>query len=140
MGRILAIDYGRRRCGLAVTDELRLVGSPLETIETSKLLDFIKRYLDRNKVDIIIIGEPTTLKGDPSESARYIEAFIPRLKAILPPGVEILRYDERFTSAIAHQAMIDGGLRKMARRDKALVDRTAATIILNDYLQSIYNK
>lgn len=140
MGRILAIDYGRRRCGLAVTDELRLVGSPLETVETPRLLDFLKAYLAKNKVDIIVIGEPTTLKGEPSESARYIEPFIPRLRAILPEGVEITRYDERFTSAIAHQAMLDGGLKKMARRDKALVDRTAATIILNDYLQSIYNK
>ncbi|MDE6535745.1 MAG: Holliday junction resolvase RuvX [Muribaculaceae bacterium] len=140
MGRILAIDYGRRRCGLAVTDELRLVGSPLETVETSGLLDFIKRYIARNKVDIIIIGEPTTLRGEPSESARYIEGFIPRLRAILPEGMEIARYDERFTSTLAHRAMIDGGLGRMARRDKALVDRTAATIILNDYLQSIYNK
>lgn len=140
MGRILAIDYGRRRCGLAVTDELRLVGSPLETVETSGVIDFIRRYIARNKVDIIIIGEPTTLRGEPSESARYIEGFIPRLRAILPEGMEIARYDERFTSTLAHRAMIDGGLGRMARRDKALVDRTAATIILNDYLQSIYNK
>lgn len=140
MGRILAIDYGRRRCGLAVTDELRLVGSPLETVETSGVIDFIRRYIARNKVDIIIIGEPTTLRGEPSESARYIEGFIPHLRAILPEGMEIARYDERFTSTLAHRAMIDGGLGKMARRDKALVDRTAATIILNDYLQSIYNK
>lgn len=140
MGRILAIDYGRRRCGLAVTDELRLVGSPLETVVTARLLDYLKRYLEKNKVDIIIIGEPTTLKGEPSESARYIEPFIPRLRALLPEGMEIVRYDERFTSTLAHKAMIDGGLKKMARRDKALVDRTAATIILNDYLQSIYNK
>lgn len=140
MGRILAIDYGKRRCGLAVTDELRLVGSPLETVDTPRLLDFLRSYLNRNKVDIIVIGEPTTLRGEPSESARYIEPFIPRLRAILSEQVQITRYDERFTSAIAHQAMLDGGLRKMARRNKALVDRTAATIILNDYLQSIYNK
>ncbi len=123
-----------------MTDELRLIGSPLETVETPRLLDFLKGYLAKNKVDIIVIGEPTTLKGEPSESARYIEPFIPRLRAILPEGVEIARYDERFTSTLAHQAMISGGLGKMARRDKALVDRTAATIILNDYLQSIYNK
>lgn len=140
MGRILAIDYGKRRCGLAVTDELRLVGSPLETVDTPRLLDFLRSYLNRNKVDIIVIGEPTTLRGEPSESARYIEPFIPRLRAILSEQVQITRYDERFTSAIAHQAMLDGGLRKMARRNKALIDRTAATIILNDYLQSIYNK
>lgn len=140
MGRILAIDYGKRRCGLAVTDELRIVGSPLDTVDTSSLLDYMKRYIAKNKVDIIVIGEPTTLKGDPSESSRYIEPFIPKLRAILPDNIEITRYDERFTSALAHKAMLDGGLRKMARRDKALVDRTAATIILNDYLQSIYNK
>lgn len=140
MGRILAIDYGKRRCGLAVTDELRLIGSPLETVDTPRLLEYIKRYLSQNKVDIIIIGEPTTLRGEPSESARYIEPFILKLRQILPENIEILRYDERFTSAIAHQAMLAGGLGKMARRDKALVDRTAATIILNDYLQSIYNK
>lgn len=140
MGRILAIDYGKRRCGLAVTDELRLVGSPLATVDTPRLLDYLKQYLSRNSVDIIIIGEPTTLRGEPSESARYIEPFIPRLQRILPAGIEIIRYDERFTSTLAHQAMLAGGLGKMARRDKALVDRTAATIILNDYLQSIYNQ
>lgn len=139
MGKILAIDYGKRRCGLAVTDELRLVGSPLATVDTPRLLEYLKHYIGQNKVDIIIVGEPTTLRGEPSESAKYIEPFISRLRQILPPGVEIARYDERFTSALAHQAMLAGGLGKMARRDKALVDRTAATIILNDYLQSIYN-
>lgn len=140
MGRIIAIDYGKRRCGLAVTDELRLVGSPLDTVDTPRLLEYLKRYIAANAVDLIIIGEPTTLRGEPSESARYIEPFIPHLRAILPAGVEIKRYDERFTSTLAHQAMLTGGLGKMARRDKALVDRTAATIILNDYLQSIYNQ
>lgn len=139
MARILAIDYGRKRCGVAVTDILQTVGTPLATVATYQLLDFVKKYVADNEVDKVIIGEPTTLHGEPSESARYIEPFIVRLSQALPPDIKVVRYDERFTSALAHRAMIDGGLRRKQRQDKALVDRTAATIILNDYLQSIYS-
>lgn len=138
MGRILAIDYGRKRCGVAVTDCLKTVGTPLATVPTHGLLDFLTSYLGDNDVEEIVVGEPVTLRGEPSESARYIEPFIGRLRGVLPAGVRLSRYDERFTSAIAHRAMIDSGMRRKQRQDKSLADRMAATIILNDYLQSIY--
>ncbi len=139
MGRVLAIDYGKKRCGIAVTDELRLVGTPLETVDTPRLMEFLMQYIAKNRVDVIVVGKPTTLRGEDSESARYIEPFCRLLRSRLPKEISLERFDERFTSALAHQAMLDGGLKKMKRRDKATVDRTAATIILNDYLQSIYN-
>lgn len=140
MGRILAIDYGQRRCGLAVTDELRIVGSPLQTVDTRQLKAFLTKYLAENAVDIIVVGKPTTLRGEASESEQYIAPFMQWLEQSKPEGVQLVRYDERFTSTMAHQAMLHGGLRRMARRDKATVDRTAATIILNDYLTSIYSQ
>lgn len=139
MGRILCIDYGRRRCGIAVTDELRISATPLTTVNASELLKFVLDYVASNRVDIVVIGKPVTLRGEPSESWTYIEPFSNALRKRLPAGVEMKFYDERFTSALAHQAMLDGGLGRKARRDKATVDRTAATIILTDYLQSIYN-
>jgi putative Holliday junction resolvase len=139
MGRLLCIDYGRKRCGVAATDALRIVASPVATVPAADLLQFILDYVGREKVDAVIIGKPVTLRGLPSESWRYIEPFAARLRRALPPQIEIRFYDERFTSTLAHQAMIDGGLGRKARQDKALVDRTAATIILNDYLQSRYN-
>lgn len=140
MARILCIDYGRKRCGIAVTDELRICASPLTTVGSGEVLNFVLSYIAANNVDLIIVGKPTTLQGQPSESWQYIEPFIKALTKRLPDNVELKLYDERFTSTLAHQAMLSGGLHKQARRDKALVDRTAATIILTDYLQSIYNK
>lgn len=140
MGRLLSIDYGRRRCGIAVTDTLRIVASGLTTIDTSKLIEFIKGYVEHEPVDAIIVGYPTTMRGEESDSMRYIRPGIGQLRKALP-NIEITFFDERFTSAIAHRAMIDGGLKKMARRDKAIVDEISATIILNDYLESRhYNK
>lgn len=139
MARILCIDYGRKRCGIAVTDELRLSATPLTTVATHEILKFILDYIAANRVDLVIVGKPTTLRGEPSESWTYIEPFVRALRKRLPEGIILELYDERFTSAIAHQAMLSGGLGRQARRDKALVDRTAATIILTDYLQSIYN-
>lgn len=136
MGRLLAIDYGRKRCGIAVTDPLRIVANGLTTVPSSKLCDFVTDYVRRESVDAIIVGLPKTLSGEPSESMRYIKPGIDRLRKLLPPAIAIEFFDERFTSAIAHRAMIDGGLPKMARRDKALVDEMAATIILNGYLDS----
>lgn len=135
MGRLLSIDYGRRRCGIAVTDTLRIVASGLTTVDTPKLVDFIKNYVAREPVDAIIVGHPTTLRGEESDSMRYIRPGIGQLRKALP-DMEIIFFDERFTSTIAHRAMIDGGMKKMARRDKAIVDEISATIILNDYLQS----
>jgi len=139
MGRIMGIDYGRKRTGVAVTDPLQIVAGNLATVPTHTLLQFIKDYIAREAVDRIVIGKPTQLNGEPSESMRYIEPFVKRLGKELP-GMPIVMYDERFTSAIAHQAMIDGGMKKSDRRDKSRVDAIAATIILNDYLQSKYNQ
>lgn len=140
MARILCIDYGRRRCGIAVSDELRLSATPLTTVAAHELLQFIQNYIAANRVDLILVGRPKTLRGENSESWTYIEPFTRALQRRLPPGIRMEFYDERFTSALAHQAMLAGGLRQKARRDKALVDRTAATIILTDYLESIYNQ
>ena len=134
----MGIDYGRKRTGVAVTDPLGIVAGNLATVPTHTLMQFIKDYLEREQVDRIIIGKPTQLNGEPSESMRYITPFVNRLQKELP-DVPVVMYDERFTSAIAHQAMIDGGMKKSDRRDKSRVDAIAATIILNDYLQSIYN-
>ncbi|MDE7381277.1 MAG: Holliday junction resolvase RuvX [Muribaculaceae bacterium] len=138
MPRVLAIDYGRKRCGVAVTDTLKICANPLPTQRACDLLDFIADYCSRESVERIIVGLPLTLKGDPSESSRYIEPFLKQLKKRLPE-MPVDRYDERFTSAIAHQAMIDGGVRKSERRRKELTDQTAAVIILTDWLQSRQN-
>ena len=138
MGRLLSIDFGRKRCGIAATDPLRIVANGLTTVATSTLIQFVKDYVAREQVDKIIVGHPTTLQGEPSESMRWLTPVINRLKKeIAPTPVEF--YDERFTSAIAHRAMIDGGMKKMDRRDKAIVDEISATILLNDYLNSRFN-
>ncbi|MBD5228708.1 MAG: Holliday junction resolvase RuvX [Bacteroidales bacterium] len=135
MGRLLSIDYGRRRCGIAVTDPLRIVASGLTTVDTSKLIEYIRNYVATEQVDAIIVGYPTTMRGQESDSMRYIRPGIGQLRKALPQ-MEIIFFDERFTSAIAHRAMLDGGMKKSARRDKAIVDEISATIILNDYLES----
>ena len=133
MGRILAIDFGRKRCGIAATDPLRIVASGVTTVPTATLIDFVKTYIEANGLDFIVVGEPRDMHGNPSESMRYLRPAIERLcKAI--PNIPIVFFDERFTSVLAHRAMLDGGLSKMARRDKALVDEISATIILNDFL------
>jgi putative Holliday junction resolvase len=139
MGRLLAIDFGRKRCGIAVTDSLRIVANPLETVDTSKLIAYVKDYLSKETVDTIVVGKPKNLNGNDSDSMRYLTPVINKLrKEIAPIPVEF--YDERFTSVLAHRAMLDGGMSKMARRDKAVVDRISASIILNDYLNSNQNK
>ncbi|MDE5799500.1 MAG: Holliday junction resolvase RuvX [Paramuribaculum sp.] len=135
MGRLLAIDYGRRRCGLAVTDPLRIVATALETVATPTLIDYLKRYTAENPVDYIIIGKPTDMAGRPSDSMRYIEPAVGRIRKELP-GMPIYFFDERFTSTIAHRSMIDSGMTRSQRRNREAVDRMAATIILNDFLQS----
>ena len=139
MGRIMAIDYGRKRTGVAVTDPLKIVAGNLATVPTHTLMSFIKDYIAREPVECIVVGQPTQLNGEPSESMRYITPFVKQLGKELP-DMPVVMYDERFTSTIAHQAMIDGGMKKSDRRDKSRVDAIAATIILNDYLQSIYNQ
>ncbi len=139
MGRIMGIDYGRKRTGVAVTDPLQIVAGNLATVPTHTLLQFIKDYMAHEVVDRIVVGKPTQLNGQPSESMKFITPFVERLKKELP-DMPVVMYDERFTSTIAHQAMIDGGMKKSDRRDKSRVDAIAATIILNDYLQSRYNQ
>ena len=136
MGRILGIDYGRKRTGVAVTDVLQIVATAIGTVPTHTLMQFIKDYVSREQVEKIVVGQPKQLNGQPSESMRYIEPFVRRLKQALP-HIPVVMYDERFTSSIAHRSMIDGGMKKTDRRDKARVDSIAATIILNDYLSSI---
>ena len=134
MGRLLAIDYGRKRCGLAVTDVLQIVATALDTVPSAQLIPYIKSYVARERVDEIIVGLPKTLDGQPSESMRYITPAINRLRKELP-DIEIKFFDERFTSTLAHRAMIDSGVKKSDRRDKAAIDRMAAVIILNGYLE-----
>lgn len=136
MGRLLAIDYGRRRCGVAVTDPLRIVASGLSTVPTAQLIDFLRRYVATETVDAFIMGYPTDMHGRESQSMRYIRPAVERINREIPT-VPVIYYDERFTSVIAHRAMIDGGMKKMDRRDKAIVDEISATILLNDYLQSL---
>lgn len=135
MGRLLAIDYGRRRTGIAVTDTMQIVANGLTTVATHQLLTFLKQYTAKESVDRIIVGLPKQMNNQPSESMRYIEPFLRQLAKELPQ-IPVDMYDERFTSVLAHRAMLDGGMKKTARRDKAIVDEISATIILNDYLES----
>lgn len=136
MGRILAIDYGKKRTGLAVTDPLRITANPLLTIETKELINWLQTYFEKEKVDIVVIGHPTQMNGQESESMNYIRPFIGNFKKKFPT-IPITMYDERFTSVLAHQAMIAGGMKKKDRQDKAIVDKIAACIILEGYLDSI---
>ena len=135
MARILSIDYGRKRTGLAVTDSLQSIAGGLATVSTSELFDWLQGYLQREQVELIVIGEPRQPNGQPSENLPRVQQFVNRWRKA-HPEVPIDYYDERFTSVLAHQAMLDGGLRKKARQDKALVDEISATIILEDYLRS----
>jgi putative Holliday junction resolvase len=139
MARIISIDYGKKRTGIAATDPLKLIANPVGTVETKSLITFLKDYLAANSVELIVVGKPSQLNGQPSESMRYITPFVESLKQTFP-NVPVVFYDERFTSTIAHQAMIMGGMKKSDRQKKANVDCIAATIILNDYLQSINSK
>lgn len=136
MGRILAIDYGLKRTGLAVSDPLRIIAGALDTVATHTLMDYLKQYLSKNDVSTIVVGQPKQTNGEMSESWRAIEPFVNRLRKEFPQ-TEVVLYDERFTSVLAHRTMLESGIRRMARRDKALVDRISATIILQDYMQSL---
>lgn len=135
MGRILAIDYGRKRCGIAVTDPLQLIATGLPTQRACDLMQFLKDYCAREDVELIVVGKPTTLLGEPSESMRYITPFLKQLKRELPQ-IPTQMMDERFTSTIAHREMIAGGFRKSQRQEKGRADQMAAVIILTDWLES----
>lgn len=133
--RILSIDFGRKRTGLAVTDPLQIIAGGLATVATSSLFDYLKDYISKEEVEKIVIGEPLKPNGEPSENYERVRQFVNRWKKAVP-AVPIEYYDERFTSVLAHRAMIDGGLKKQARRNKSLVDEISATIILQDYMES----
>ena len=134
MGRILAIDYGRKRTGLAVTDVLRITANPLLTIETNQLLNWLADYFAKEPVDEVVIGHPTQMNGEDSESMNYIRPFMGNFKKQFPDK-PITMYDERFTSVLAHQAMLAGGMKRKDRQNKANVDKLAACIILEGYLE-----
>ena len=136
MGRLLAIDYGRKRCGIAVTDLLQISANGLPTVRACDLLQFVKDYCDKEPVDKIIVGEPRDMKGNPSESTRYIEPFLNALRKAMP-AMEIVRVDERFTSSIAHREMLAGGFSRKQRQEKGRADEMAAVLILTSYLDSM---
>lgn len=138
MGRILAIDYGKKRTGLAVTDPGRLIASPLETVATVNLEKFLIDYVNREDVDALVIGYPKTLDNKPSDLVKQLEPFINRLRKIFK-DIDLHLVDERFTSSMAQQAMIEGGMKKSDRRKKENVDKISASIILQSYLQQIKN-
>ena len=136
MARIIAIDYGTKRSGIAVTDELQLIASGLTTVSTKELLSFLKKYLEEEKVEAMVLGEPKRMSGEASDVEVDIIRFRESITKIFP-DLPIIRQDERFTSKMAFQTMIDSGIGKKKRQNKALVDQISATIILQDYL---YNK
>ena len=131
MSRILAIDYGQKRTGIAVTDELQIIASGLTTVSSDTLIPFLKNYFSKERVSKVLIGEPKQMNGEPSQSTDSIEAFVAQFSAT---EMKVIRVDERFTSKMAFQSMIDGGLKKKQRQNKALIDEIAATILLQDYL------
>ncbi len=135
MGRILAIDYGLKRTGIAVTDELQIIASGLTTVLTKDLISFLEDYLKKEKVELVLIGEPKQMNNSPSESEGLIIPFIEKLVHVFP-NIPIKRIDERFTSKMAFQTMIDSGLKKNQRKNKALIDEISATLILQSYLYS----
>lgn len=133
MPRILAIDYGQKRTGIAVTDELQIIASGLTTIASETAIEFLQTYFSKEKVSEVIIGEPRQMNNEASQSAPVIEAFVAKFKTVFPE-MKVTRVDERFTSKMAFQAMIDSGLKKKQRQNKALIDEIAATIMLQDFL------
>lgn len=135
MGRILAIDYGTKRTGIAVTDEMQIIASGLTTVDTRDLLQFIENYVSTEKVDKFIVGLPKRMDNTASESEVYIKKFLEKLSKVIP-HIPVDRVDERFTSKMAFQTMLDSGLKKKQRQNKALIDEISATLILQSYLSS----
>jgi putative Holliday junction resolvase len=133
MARVIAIDYGSKRVGVAVTDELQIIASGLTTVHSTEIIAFLEDYFSKNEVECIVVGEAKDLQNNPSESAKVIEPFVKHLSRKFK-GKKIARIDERFTSKMAFQTMIDSGLKKKARQNKALVDEISATIILQSYM------
>ena len=134
MGQILAVDFGKKRCGLAATDDLRIIASGLDTVETSVLMEYLKKYFEKNTVDELVIGLPTDLKGNMSEVEHDIQKFIEEFKNEFPE-VSVVRFDERFTSKIASYFISQSGKNKKQRQEKGLIDKVSATLILQQYLE-----
>ena len=134
MSRILAVDYGKKRTGLAVTDPLQIIANGLATVPTAELYDYLVKYTQTEQAELIVVGEPKQPNGEPSENLARVREFVARWRK--RQQIPVVYYDERFTSVLAHKAMLDGGLRKKARQNKALVDEISATIILQSYLES----
>ena len=135
MARILGIDYGLKRSGLAVTDPLQIIASPLETVPTNQLVQYLENYMKKEQVETMVVGEPKNLDGSPSQIAADVEEFILQLKKKFP-AIPVRKIDERFTSKIAQQIILQSGKNKMARRDKSLLDKVSAALILQSYLDS----
>ena len=135
MGRIMAIDYGQKRTGIAVTDPLQIFATGLETIPSHTVIDFIRKYMLAEAVDCIVVGEPRDMQNNASDSSRFVEPFVKNLRKTFPL-VPVERFDERFTSKMAFQSMIDAGLSRKKRQDKALIDTISATIILQSFLEN----
>lgn len=135
MARILSIDYGKKRTGLAVTDPLKLIAGGLATVSTSELFNYLQDYIKKEQVEKIIIGKPLQTNGEPSENLNRVQQFVNRWKKAVPQ-IPIEYYDERFTSVLAHRTILDSGIGKKARQNKALVDEISATILLQDYMES----
>ena len=133
MERIIGIDYGRKRIGVAVSDPLRIFASPLETVPSAKIIDYLQKYAQTETIVHFVVGYPINMDGRPSEAAADVDSFLPRLKKSFP-GVPVTLEDERFTSVLAHRAMIDGGMKYKDRRDKNSVDKISAAIILQGYM------
>lgn len=133
MARIIALDYGLKRTGIAVTDTLQLIASGLTTVDSKEIFTFLKDYFSKEQVDEVLIGDPIQMNGSPSESSVMINSFVEKFKLTFP-NHKVIRVDERFTSKMAFQSMIDGGLKKKQRQNKALIDEISATIMLQDYL------
>lgn len=135
MARLLAIDYGKKRTGLAVSDEMQIIAGGLTTVPTTELTDFLLGYVSREPVERIIVGLPKQMNNEPSENMRRITPFVNRLRKVLP-DIPVEFHDERFTSVLAQRTIIEAGIKKMARRNKELVDEVSATIILQSYMES----
>lgn len=135
MGRIIAIDYGRKRSGIAATDSLQMIANGVATVPSGGLVDYLEGYISKEDVELIVVGSPKQMNNEPSENMKYVEAFVSHLKRKIS-NVPVEYYDERFTSVLAHKAMLSGGLKKKKRQDKGLVDEISAVIILQDYLES----
>ncbi len=139
MGRILALDYGQKRVGIAVTDESRIIANGLKTVHVKDVMAFLKEYLLKENVDCIVVGEPRDMKNQASDASRFIEPFVRHLKKQFP-DIVVDRMDERFTSRMAFQTMIDAGLGKKSRQNKELVDTISATLILQSYMESLKHR